>query len=170
MKALKIFLKKGYQSSVIRRKGESPFCVSGGKNVCVSGGKKCLFFGKFGVLCFLETHVLRFAVLPYYRHNVLSIYFHFRQIKRQIHCIKKVHIRSCSGPHFPSFGLNTERCGVQMRENEDQNSSEYGHFSRSDLILPPFQKSMHTKSYISKFTCIVLYVYYAINHITWILL
>ena len=28
---------------------------------------------------------------------------------------KKVRIRSFSGPYFPSFGLNTERCGVSLR-------------------------------------------------------
>ena len=48
------------------------------------------------------------------------------------HCIKSVRIRSYSGPHFPAFGLNTEFCispySVQMRENADQNNSEYGHF------------------------------------------
>ena len=31
------------------------------------------------------------------------------------HCVKSVHIRSYSGPHFPAFGLNTERCGVSLR-------------------------------------------------------
>ena len=36
------------------------------------------------------------------------------------HCVKSVHIRSCSGPYFPAFGLKT-----------DQNNSEYGHFLRS---------------------------------------
>ena len=25
------------------------------------------------------------------------------------HCVKSVRIRSYSGPHFPAFGLNTER-------------------------------------------------------------
>ena len=40
-------------------------------------------------------------------------------------------------PHFPAFGLNTERYGVslrnsvRMRENRDQNNSEYGHFLSS---------------------------------------
>ena len=28
------------------------------------------------------------------------------------HCVKSVHIRSYSGPHFPAFGLNTERYAV----------------------------------------------------------
>ena len=41
-----------------------------------------------------------------------------------VHCVKRVCIRSCSGPHFSAFGLNTERYGVslnsvRMRENVD---------------------------------------------------
>ena len=31
------------------------------------------------------------------------------------HCVKSVRIRSYSGPHFPAFGLNTERSGVSLR-------------------------------------------------------
>ena len=46
-----------------------------------------------------------------------------------MHDVKSVHIRSYFGPHFPAFGLNT----VRMRENTDQNNSEYGHFIRSDI-------------------------------------
>ena len=30
-------------------------------------------------------------------------------------------------PHFPTFGLNTGKCG----KNEDQNNFKYGHFLRS---------------------------------------
>ena len=45
-----------------------------------------------------------------------------------------------SGPYFPAFGLNTERYfvslriqySVRMRENAEQNNSEYGHFSRCE--------------------------------------
>ena len=37
-----------------------------------------------------------------------------------LHCVKSVRIPSYSGPHFPSFGLNT-----------NQNNFEYGHFLRS---------------------------------------
>ena len=33
------------------------------------------------------------------------------------HCVKSVHIRKCSGPHFPAFGLS---------------NSEYGDFSRNE--------------------------------------
>ena len=38
------------------------------------------------------------------------------------HSVKAVRIRSCSGSHFPAFGLNL-----------DPNNSEYGHFLRSEL-------------------------------------
>ena len=50
------------------------------------------------------------------------------------HYVKSVRIRSYSGPHFPSFGLNTERYpySVRIQENADQNNSEYGHFLSSD--------------------------------------
>ena len=37
------------------------------------------------------------------------------------HYVKNVRIRSCPGPYFPVFGLNT-----------DENNSENGHFLRSD--------------------------------------
>ena len=52
------------------------------------------------------------------------------------HCVKRVHIQSYSGLYFPVFRLNTERYWVSpysfpMRENMDQNKSEYGHFLRS---------------------------------------
>ena len=30
-------------------------------------------------------------------------------------CVKTVCIWSCSGSHFPAFGLNRERCGVSLR-------------------------------------------------------
>ena len=39
-------------------------------------------------------------------------------------CVKSVRIRSYSGPYFPTFGQNT-----------DQNNSEYGRFSRSDMNM-----------------------------------
>ena len=34
---------------------------------------------------------------------------------RLLDCIKSVCIRSYSVPHFPAFGLNTERYGVSLR-------------------------------------------------------
>ena len=57
----------------------------------------------------------------------------------KFHCVKRVGIRSYSGPYFPVFELNAERYGevrifpysVQLRETTDQNNCEYGHFLRS---------------------------------------
>ena len=46
----------------------------------------------------------------------------------EYHCVKSVRILSYSGPHFVAFGLNRERYSARMRENADQNNSEYGHF------------------------------------------
>ena len=31
------------------------------------------------------------------------------------HCVKRVRIRSYSGPYFPAFGLNMERYSVSLR-------------------------------------------------------
>ena len=44
--------------------------------------------------------------------------------------VKCVRIRSYSGPHFPTFKLN-----IEMRENTDQNNSEYGHFPRGVVTV-----------------------------------
>ena len=60
-------------------------------------------------------------------------------------CVKRVRIRSYSGTHFPTFGLNMEQSispySVRMRENADQNYSEYGHFSCSFCTIKPFPNS-----------------------------
>ena len=46
--------------------------------------------------------------------------------------VKSVRTQSYSGSYFPAFGLNTERYEVvRMRENENQNNSENGHFPSS---------------------------------------
>ena len=67
------------------------------------------------------------------------------------HCVKSVRIWSYSGPHsafsrtLNEFGeiFGISPYSVQMRENTDQNNSEYGHVSRSIyhanfLIFQPF--------------------------------
>ena len=38
-----------------------------------------------------------------------------KQFKKLMDCVKSVRICSFSGPHFPKFGLNTERYGVSFR-------------------------------------------------------
>ena len=52
-----------------------------------------------------------------------------------LHCVKSVRIRSYSGLHFPTFGLNTYLSvfspNAGMLENVDQSNSEYRHLSGS---------------------------------------
>ena len=43
-----------------------------------------------------------------------SFYFAKSKLCRATHCVKSMRIRSYSGPHFPAFGLNTERYGVSL--------------------------------------------------------
>ena len=55
-----------------------------------------------------------------------------------------------SGPYFPGFGLNTEILhispySVQMRETEDQNNSEYGHFSGSVTLQKKILLRIHIR-------------------------
>ena len=58
--------------------------------------------------------------------------------------MKSVRIQSYSGPDFSTFGMNTERYGVRMGENTDQNNSEYGHFLRSDTLHTLYLKLLGT--------------------------
>ena len=69
------------------------------------------------------------AALPFLAVSLCNLFFLSSK-----HCVKSVRIRSYSGPHFPAFGLNIRISphSVRMRENVDQNNSEYGHFSRSE--------------------------------------
>ena len=69
-------------------------------------------------------------------------------------CVKNIRIGSYSGPHFPAFGLNIwlriSPYSVWMRENTDQNNSEYGHFSRS--AKPNISKYTEA-SQLSRYEC-----------------
>ena len=70
------------------------------------------------------------------------------------HCVKSVLIQSYSGPHFPAFGLNISEYtlnisellssspySVQMRENTDQNNSEYSRFLHSETFQNFIEKN-----------------------------
>ena len=52
--------------------------------------------------------------------------------------MKSVHIQTYSGPHFSTFGLNT-----------DQNNSEYGHFLRS-VLVGEYYSNEGTLNYLQK--------------------
>ena len=45
-------------------------------------------------------------------------------MSQNVHCVKRVRIRSYSGPHFSYIFAHSY--SVRMRENVDQNNSEYG--------------------------------------------
>ena len=69
-------------------------------------------------------------------------------------CVKSDRIRSYSGSHFPTFGLNTKRYGkspysFQMRENVDQNNSKYELFLRSD----GYWSKLKNKRYKALYVC-----------------
>ena len=42
-----------------------------------------------------------------FRSKILWVSFNF-------HCVKSIRIRSCSSPHFPAFGLNTEKYSASL--------------------------------------------------------
>ena len=80
----------------------------------------------FGIL---RSDWLSMMILYWFFFSVLRKYFvkllvDDSSLIASIHCVKRVRIRSFSGPYFPAFGPNT-----------DQKNSEYGHFSRSDWFL-----------------------------------
>ena len=60
------------------------------------------------------------------------------------HCVKSAQIRSYFWSVFSRIWTeygeiqSISPCSVQMRENEDQNNSDYGHFSRNALHISSF--------------------------------
>ena len=76
----------------------------------------------YGLLSEAVTGVVLFWHLDHFDIILTQITIVFRTLETlkwsflpNIHCIKSVRIRSYSGPHFPAFGLNTERYGVSLR-------------------------------------------------------
>ena len=64
---------------------------------------------------------------------------------KHLHCVKSVRFRSYSGQHFHTFGMTPY--SVRMRENANQNNSEYGHFSRSAAVP---KSILFSKKYLNK--------------------
>ena len=48
-----------------------------------------------------------------------------RQLSSEQHCVKSARFRSYSDPHFPAFGLNTERYGVFRRTRITLNTNTF---------------------------------------------
>ena len=74
---------------------------------------------------------LKSGEAPYaLRYHVQNKEKHFEEYAHHMHRVKNVHIRSYSGPYFSHPDLiilifRISRYSVQMRENTDQNNSEY---------------------------------------------
>ena len=47
--------------------------------------------------------------------NIVVKWVNSCEMTINMHCVKSVRIRSYSGPHFPAFGLNTEKYYVSFR-------------------------------------------------------
>ena len=47
------------------------------------------------------------------RTQVFGCYFIVNSSRNKSHCVKSVHIRSFSGPHFPVFRTNTRKYGAE---------------------------------------------------------
>ena len=73
-----------------------------------------LFFWKF---CYsLRTSSKRWFDVPTTEMSIFLLFVSARVLfVSAFHSVKRVRIRSYSGPHFPAFGLNTERYAVSLR-------------------------------------------------------
>ena len=67
------------------------------------------------------------------------------------HCVKSVRIWSYSGPYFPAFGLNTERCSVSLRIQSECGKMRTGITPNTDIFyavnftfLSPFGRLVRT--------------------------
>ena len=92
----------------------------------------------------VKLHNWRFQSIPQYSFWHWKYWFDGWEIYRDrgiILCVKRVRTRSYSGTYF--FGtyffdreiLCISPYSVRMRENADQNNSEYGHFLHSDIYI-----------------------------------
>ena len=62
----------------------------------------------------------------------------------QAHCVKSVRIRSCSGSHFPEFGLNTERYSVSLRIQSECEKMRTRKTSNADSFHAVFLANVQT--------------------------
>ena len=82
----------------------------------------------------------------------------FTLLLNTFNCVKSVRIRRYSGPHFPTFGLNSiSLYSIRMRENADQNNSKYGHFLRGDLMCVVNEIPRLASEFLELMTMFLLY-------------
>ena len=83
------------------------WCVEAGQSYHCLWGLKCFF------------------------HNVLCI---ITNNSRASHCLKSVRIWSFSGPYFPAFTLNTERCSLSLRTQSNFGKIRTGKTPNTDTF------------------------------------
>ena len=67
------------------------------------------FFSKCDEICTEEILNRKLRFLAQFFFKILSVFC----------CAKSVRIWSCSGPHFPAFGLNTETYEISLRTQSE---------------------------------------------------
>ena len=68
------------------------------------------------------------------------------------HSVKSVRIRSYSGPHFPAFGLNTERCGISKITSKTSITPNTDNFYTVSVFSMDFNRSLKIISDLLTFT------------------
>ena len=68
----------------------------------------------------------------------LTLKKHFIGVSPRNPCVKSVRIRSYSGPHFPAFGLNTERYKVSLRIQSECGKIRTRITPNTDTVYPVF--------------------------------
>ena len=79
----------------------------------------------------------------------ILVFYNFTQYQ---HCVKRVRIRSYSGPCFPAFGLNTERYSVSLHIHSECGKIRTRITSNTDTFyaVPTIQNSaLHITRYRS---------------------
>ena len=85
------------------------------------------------------------------KHNCSHAFFQIDYgFTEQGHRIQRVRILSYSGAHFPELRLNISMYSVRMRENANQNNSEYGHFSWTGIVVTNYDTPLVSGLYILK--------------------
>ena len=75
-----------------------------------------------------------------------------KDLNAPLHCLKSVRIRSYSGPYFPVFGLNTERCWyVQFKHTAEDLIQNLFHYGIFHLVVR--KNIARTNGIITSFWC-----------------
>ena len=92
------------------------------------------------------------------------------------HCVKTVRIRSYSGPHFPTFGLNMERYGVSLCIQSKCGKIRTRTTPNTDTFYVvwccsyPIHYALQSAKYAVKISCPSCNSSYALSHIICIII